>query len=103
MSDTAKRKSELDRRLEYKWDTISKKSKGKMVENVSEPFLIISALSRDDNDVQKIKFCVAVTIECKKYSGNMYEDVLNKYEVLTPIEIEKEVENEIEEEVQHNI
>lgn len=103
MSDTAKRKSEIDRRLEYKWDTISKKSKGKMVENISEPFLIISALSRDDNDVQKIKFCVAVTIECKKYIGNMYEDILNKYEVLTPIEIEQEVESGIEEEVQHNI
>lgn len=102
-SDTAKRKSEIDRRLEYKWDTISKKSKGKMVENINDPFLIISALSRDDNDIQKIKFCVAVTIECKKYSGNIYQDVLSKYSVLMPIEIEQEIEIEIEEEVENKI
>lgn len=98
-SDTATRKSELERRLEYKWDTISKKSKGKKAENINNPFLIISALSRDEADVQKIKFCVAITIENKKYEGNMYEDILNKYEVLTPLEIEQEVEQEIQHEI----
>lgn len=101
--DTATRKSEIDRRLEYKWDTISKKSKGKTVEKVNDPFLIISALSRDDDDIQKIKFCVAVTIECKKYKGNLYQDILSKYSVLTPIDIESEIEEEIIEEVQNEI
>lgn len=96
LSNTATRKSEIERRLEYKWDTISKKSKGKRVENIKDPFLIVSALSRDDNDVQKIKFCVAVTIENNKYNGNMYEDILNKYKVLVPIEIQEELEEEVE-------
>lgn len=96
LSDTATRKSEIERRLEYKWDTISKKSKGKKAENIKDPFLIVSALSRDDDDVQKIKFCVAVTIENNKYKGNMYEDILNKYKVLTPIEMQGELKEEIE-------
>lgn len=92
----------MERRLEYKWDTISKKFKGKKVENINDPYLIISALSRDDNDVQKIKFCVAVTIECKKYTGNIYQDILDKYKVLMPIEIEQEVELETEEQIENN-
>lgn len=94
--ETGNRKSEIDRRLEYKWDTISTKSKGKNSSGISNPFLIISALSRDDDDMQKIKFCVAVTVENKKYRGNMYEDILNKYKVLLPLELVNEAEDEIE-------
>ena len=74
-SDTAKRRSELQRRLDYKWDTISKKNKGKKIDGVNDPFLIISALSRDDDDIRKVRFSVAVTVEMKKYNGNMYQDI----------------------------
>jgi hypothetical protein len=98
-SDTAKRRSELQRRLDYKWDTISRKTKGKKIDGVNDPFLIISALSRDDDDIRKVRFCVAVTVEMKKYKGNMYEDILNKYNVLTPIQIEQEIVQEIEQNI----
>ena len=73
VSDTAVRRSEHERRLDYKWDTISSKRKGKNIEGVNDPFLIISATSRDEGNVNKVKFCVAVTIEAKKYEGNMYD------------------------------
>lgn len=98
-SDTAKRRSELQRRLDYKWDTISKKNKGKKIDGVNDPFLIISALSRDDDDIRKVRFSVAVTVEMKKYNGNMYQDILNKYDVLTPIQIEQEIVQEIEQNI----
>ena len=101
VSDTASRKSEIQRRLDYKWDTISKKSKGKNLESIDNPFLIISALSRDDDDFQKIEFCVAITIENRKYKGNMYQDILNKYKVLEPIEVEHDIE--IEDEMEHRL
>lgn len=93
-SDTAKRRNELQRRLDYKWDTISRKTKGKKIDGVNDPFLIISALSRDEGDLRKVRFSVAITVEMKKYKGNMYQDILNKYEVLTPIQIEQEVEQQ---------
>lgn len=102
-SDTARRKNEIQRRLDFKWDTISRKSKGKNIENVVDPFLIISALSREDGDVKKIKFSVAITVEIKKYNGNMYKDVLNKYEVLAPIKIKQSIniEDEIQDEIKN--
>lgn len=97
VGDTAKRQSEIDRRLDYKWDTVSKKAKGKVSTNIKDPFLIISALSRDDDDVQKIQYCIAVTIEAKKYVGNMYQDIMNKYKVLEALNIEIDIEQEIKE------
>lgn len=91
IGDTAKRRNELQRRLDYKWDTISRKTKGKKIDGVNDPFLIISALSRDEGDLRKVRFSVAITVEMKKYNGNMYADILNKYQVLEPIHIEQEI------------
>lgn len=99
VSDTAKRKSEIVRRAEYKWDTVSRKRAGKKIENVYNPALIISGIGRDDGDISKIRFCVAVTIEIKKYSGNLYEDILAKYPVLTPVEINETIEQSIKQDV----
>ena len=95
IGDTAKRRNELQRRLDYKWDTISRKTNGKKIDGVNNPFLIISALSRDEGDLRKVRFSVAITVEIKKYNGNMYADILNKYDVLAPIQIEQQVEQEI--------
>ncbi|KGM95821.1 hypothetical protein Z968_08220 [Clostridium novyi A str. 4552] len=97
VGDTVKRRNELQRRLDYKWDTISRKAKGKKIDGVNDPFLIISALSRDEGDLMKVRFSVAITVEMKKYKGNMYADILNKYDVLAPIQIEQEIEQEIQE------
>ncbi len=96
IGDTAKRRNELQRRLDYKWDTISRKTKGKKIDGVNDPFLIISALSRDEGDLRKVRFSVAITVEMKKYNGNMYADILNKYQVLAPIQIEQQVKQEIQ-------
>lgn len=99
VSDSPNYRSELERRIDFKWDTISRKTKGKKIEGLKDPFLILTATSRDENDLNKVKFCVALTIEMNKYLGNMYEDILNRYEVLEPIEVEQEIEEELEYEV----
>lgn len=96
VGDTAKRRNELQRRLDYKWDTISRKTKVKKIDGVNNPFLIISALSRDEGDLRKVRFSVAITVEMKKYNGNMYDNILNKYKVLEPIQIEQQVKQEIQ-------
>lgn len=99
-SDSAKRKSEELRRAEYKWDTVSRKTKGKKTDSIRDPFLIISGLSRDEDDISKIRFCVALTVEAKKYEGNLYEEILEKYPVLMPVELEEEIEEQIEEQIE---
>jgi hypothetical protein len=94
-SDSPNYRSELERRLDFKWDTVSRKTKSKQIKGILEPFLILTAMSRDESDLHKVRFCVALTIEMSKHSGNIYEDILNKYDVLEPIEIEQEIEEEL--------
>ncbi|QNU66904.1 S8 family peptidase [Ruminiclostridium herbifermentans] len=96
ISDSANYKTELERRLDLKWDTVSRKFKPKTISSISDPFLVLQAISREDNKKEKIKFCVAVTVEINKYTGNMYNDIRNKYSVLTPIEISQESQVDIE-------
>lgn len=89
-SDTGNYKSELERRLDMKWDTVSRKFKPKYISSLKDPFIVLQAISRDEGDTEKIKFCVAITVEIEKYEGNLYADILQKYEVLTPLEIIEE-------------
>ncbi len=95
-SDSGKYKTELERRLDMKWDTISRKYKSKNISSINEPFLVLQAINRDDENIGKFKFCVAITVEMSKYDRNLYNDILEKYKVLTPIEITQESEIEVE-------
>lgn len=99
-SETGKKTSELRRRkLEYKWDTIIRKNINKNISSIKDPFLIISALSRDKEDNKKVKYVVALTVEMKKYRGNLYSDICNKYKVLTPLELRQEINSKIDIEI----
>lgn len=94
-SATGKNKTEYERRLDMKWDTISRKFNNKNVGGVEDPFLILQAIGRSDKKIEKVKFCVAVTIEIGKYSRNLYNSILERYNVLLPIDVEVELEDDI--------
>ncbi|MCI6668957.1 MAG: hypothetical protein MSH12_12465 [Romboutsia timonensis] len=38
------------------------------------------------NGVNKLKFCVCVTLENLNYDGDLYNEILEEYPVLVPLE-----------------
>ena len=51
------------------------------------PFLTLRAIGRNGYEHENIKYFVAVTIEAKGYKGNLYDNILQTYSNLLPIEI----------------
>jgi len=52
------------------------------------PFLSLHAIGRDDYEREKIKYFVVITVDIPKYSGSVYDGVLQTYRNLAPIEIQ---------------
>ncbi|MED4770853.1 hypothetical protein P9313_24150, partial [Cytobacillus firmus] len=56
------------------------------VSSLENPFLVLHGMGRNGSS-DRIDYAVVVTISVPKYSGNLYEDILNEYRVLEPVEI----------------
>lgn len=81
-------KSELQRRSEFKWDTIVHRSVSKLYTSLHEPFLLLHGMSRNGiSSADRIDFAVVVTVHIPKYKGNLYYDVLRQYNRLEPIRL----------------
>lgn len=96
VSGQANYRTEEERRLDFKWDTITRKTINKRSSSVSNPSIILTATARDENDLARLEFCVVATIEISKYKGNLYEDIQNEYDILTPAQVDIEIENKIQ-------
>ncbi|MCO7126140.1 S8 family peptidase [Sporolactobacillus shoreicorticis] len=81
-----KYQTELARREELKWDTVVKRWKSMRPLSLHNPFLVLHALGRDGSN-DRMDYAVVVTIDIPKYTGNLYEDILNEYRVLEPVKI----------------
>ena len=75
------------RNHEYKWDTVVKKGVSMNAKSLVNPFLTLHAIGRDGHENDKIKFFVAVTIDMPKYDGSLYDTILEKYNLLSPIKV----------------
>lgn len=84
--------SEADKRNEQKWDTVVKRSTVCMAKTLDYPFLTVHALDRE-TDKKRVRYSVAITIEALNYSGNLYDEIMNEYRVLHPINVQ--LENEL--------
>ncbi|KXG44543.1 S8 family peptidase [Tepidibacillus decaturensis] len=78
--------TELARRNDLKWDTVVKKWKRMKVNSLERPFLVLHGMGRNGSS-NRIDYAVVVTINIPKYAGNLYEDILNEFRILEPIEI----------------
>lgn len=85
-SSTEQYQTELARRGELKWDTVVKKWKRMRVSSLENPFLVLHGMGRNGSS-DRIDYAVVVTISVPKYKGNLYEDILNEFRVLEPVEI----------------
>ena len=85
-SSPKKKESELKNR-ELKWDTVIKKQKSKLCQNICDPFLTLHAIGRNYSKLEVIKYFAIINIEIEKYDGSLYNNILQKYNNLRAIEI----------------
>ncbi|MDT2302874.1 hypothetical protein [Paenibacillus larvae] len=54
--------------------------------SLENPFLVLHGIGRNGS-IDRIDYAVIVTISIPKYKDNLYEEILNEFKVLEPIEI----------------
>lgn len=82
--------TEQERRENFKWDTVMKKSSGPMqYKGVEDPFIIIHALSRDKGNIRedRLHYSIALTIEYIDCKENVYEETVKEYSLLEKAQI----------------
>ncbi|MED0672121.1 S8 family peptidase [Aneurinibacillus aneurinilyticus] len=76
-------KSEDERRADFKWDTVVKKSKKFNYKSLSSPYIVLHAMDRNaGNNSDFIYYAVAVTVHYLDYKGNAYNETLKNYNKL---------------------
>jgi len=83
-----KKKSELElRKVELKWDTVIRREINMNGSSLFNPYLSLHAMSRNETDDNDMKYFAVITIKAKKYTGSLYNEILQNYKNLLPIEI----------------
>lgn len=75
------------RATDLKWDTVIHKSVIMRSRSLFNPTLTLHAMGRNEFEAESIKYYVAITIDAPKYTGSLYDTVLQTYRSLTPIDI----------------
>lgn len=78
-------KTEEERRLEFKWDTVTKKTIACRGSSLKEPCLVLHALDRYGTAEKPLIYSVAITVTASNYPGGLYDGIINKYRVLQPV------------------
>lgn len=97
ISDSPSYLTEVERRENLQWDTTVRKTKTKRISSLDKPFIVMHCIPRESDRINKLKFCVCVTLENLNYDGDLYNDILEEYPVLVPLEttVETTVETTI--------
>ncbi len=86
-----KYKNEFERRIDCKWEPIVRKSIRKEYASLHEPFLVLQAIGRN-GVTTPFDYAAIVTIKPTKFDGDLYDEVLRRYQALTPIRLRTEAE-----------
>jgi len=82
------KKSELDlRKYDLKWDTVIRKDVSMNGTSLYNPYLSLHAMSRNDFEQSDMKYFAVITITAKNYNGSLYNEILQQYKNLLPIEL----------------
>ena len=76
------------RNSDFKWDTIIRKDIRMRCSSLLNPFISLHAIGRDEYEHERIKYYVVITIDIPKYNGSLYDQILQTYNNLTPIQIQ---------------
>lgn len=75
------------RATDFKWDTVIRKQQRMRGSSLLNPALTLHAIDRNGFSAHQIQYYVAVSIEAPKYSGSLYDAILQTYQNLAPIEL----------------
>ena len=76
------------RNSDFKWDTIIRKDVRMRCSSLLNPFISLHAIGRDENEHEKIKYFVVITIDIPNFKGSLYDQILQTYDNLLPIQIQ---------------
>lgn len=76
------------RNLDFKWDTIIRKNVVMQCKSLLNPFITLHAIGRDEYEHEKIRYFVVVTVDVPNYEGSLYDNILQTYNNLAPINIQ---------------
>lgn len=80
--------TEQDRKNDFKWDTISKRSDRKKYQGLDQPFLVIHAMERNQvPSTDRLEYAIAVTVTYCNYTGDAYSQTLGVFNKLETAQI----------------
>jgi hypothetical protein len=79
------------RELEYKWDTIVRRTVSARIASLHNPFIVLHAIGRH-SVVNRFPYAAVVTISAPKFTADLHNEIVRKYPVLQPIRIKTQAE-----------
>ena len=83
------------RAIECKWEPLVRRDTRMLGSGVVEPFLTLQAIGRNGVNT-RVDYVAIVTIESKKFTGDLYSLVREAYPALNPIRVRTEVETRVQ-------
>ncbi|WP_187644959.1 S8 family peptidase [Paenibacillus terrae] len=82
-------KNEQQRRADFKWDTIVKKSRPiSKYQSIDAPYLVLHGMDRNISSASDfINYAIAITVHYKNYNGNAYLKTIDNYNKLEIVKI----------------
>jgi hypothetical protein len=85
-------KTEQEKReLDYKWDTIVRRSVSIRASSLHKPFIVLHAIGRHA-EVNRFPYAAVVTISAPKYSSDLHNEIVRRFPILQPIRVRTESE-----------
>lgn len=79
------------RSIEYKWDTIVRRSVSMRANSLHKPFLVLHAIGRH-SELERFPYAAVVTISAPKFTGDLHNEIVRRFPVLQPIRVKTEAE-----------
>lgn len=76
------------RNSDFKWDTIIRKEVSMRCNSFLNPFLSLHAIGRDEFEHETIRYFVVITVDAPNVEGSLYDNILQTYPELVPIQIQ---------------
>lgn len=79
-----KPKTEEERKVDFKWDTVLRKEATVSYKNLKDPYLVLHAMDRYISDEMSdfFNYSVVITIEYLNYNGDAYQETIKQFEML---------------------
>ena len=89
-------RDETERRaIECKWEPLVRRNITMRGSGIDDPFLTLQAIGRNGVNA-RVDYVAIVTIESKKFTGDLYSLVRQAYPTLNPIRVRTEVETRVQ-------